>query len=403
MRQRVFIVLLCLGLGLPALVSAAPDTATPDTAAPDTAAPDTDTIRDTAANLNTNTAPAADKAALRDEIPADEMPEITASLSPTTVAIGDPISFRITAVRDKDDRVLLPSALRFRGLEIASNNTEESAAPKGKVQQVFEIVLVGFDVGDFVVPPQKLTVVNAAGNISEVLTQSLSVQIQSVIGAATNPELKLDEAPGEVVLEEDYTLLYALLALAIAAVVVLLTLLIRRLWAARRPKPAPPPPPPRPAEEIALEKLAALAASSYLSEGAHKAYHLALSEAFREYLGNRYGMEALEMSTTELRTALVRCALSLEHRTDIAQLLEETDLVKFARMVPQVDASKALLDQAVRLVHATTPEPPPPPSGPVNAPPPSAANAPPSAPANAPPADNANAPTGGPATGGDHA
>jgi hypothetical protein len=296
-----------------------------------------------------------DAPALRAEIPETDMPEITTVLAPAQAAIGDPIVWRVEAVRKPDDRLVLPAALNFGKLEIAAKNETEEAASNGRVRQRIEVVLVAFDTGESVVPPQKITVVDRTGNISEVVTPEFSIQINSVIANAPEPALKSDEGPGEIVLEDDYTLLFIAGAIAAAALIALLTLLIRRLWAMRRPRPAPPPPPPRPAEEIALEKLKSLACSHYLEEGQHKTYHLTLSETFREYLGNRYGFDALEMSTAELRHALRGCPVPVTTGVEITRLLEDTDLVKFARFVPAVKESEALLEQAVHIVHITTP------------------------------------------------
>ena len=59
-------------------------------------------------------------------------------------------------------------------------------------------------------------------------------------------------------------------------------------------------PPPRPPEEVAFEKLEAAERSGWLEEGEVKLFHVAVSEAVREYLGGRYGFDSLEQTTEEL-------------------------------------------------------------------------------------------------------
>jgi len=293
------------------------------------------------------TAAFGEEPALKQEIPAAAMPDVKVTVSPKTPAVGDEIVWAVT-VRPKSEkaeavRVVLPDALDFGELEIVRRSP-------------LEIGLVAFAAGDYPIPAQKLTVVDERGNIAEVMSKPFDVKVKSLIANAPEPQLKEDKGPGEVVMEDDFTLLYIAITLGGILLVVLLTLLIRRLWALRKPRPAAPPPPPRPAEDIAREKLQALRLSSYLEEGMHKTYHLKLSEAVREYLGNRYGFDSLERSTTELVEEIKARPLPRALFDELVRLLEDTDLVKFAKFEPTVGESRALLDEAFRIVDVTTQE-----------------------------------------------
>jgi hypothetical protein len=124
----------------------------------------------------------------------------------------------------------------------------------------------------------------------------------------------------------------------------------------RKPKPLPPPPPPRPAEEIAFEKLGALKRSNLLTEGQIKEFHVRLSEAVREYIGNRYRFDSLEMSSEELIQAIRRINMSRAEYELILDFLGETDLVKFAKALPSVHESEDLLTQSFGFVERTTPK-----------------------------------------------
>ena len=52
-----------------------------------------------------------------------------------------------------------------------------------------------------------------------------------------------------------------------------------------------------------------------------------------------------------------RLSANSEMYAKVEQLLDDTDLVKFAKMVIDVDQSRVMLDQTYGVVHATTPRP----------------------------------------------
>jgi hypothetical protein len=289
-------------------------------------------------------------------LPPDRTPTVKLAVEPTEASIGDPIGWKAVVRRRVGDRVHLPAAADFGELEVHSRDRQVGEPEGDWVEETLEITLLAFDTGEHEIPPQKLTVVDIEGRIAEIETDGAAVEIASLIANEPEPQLKPDTGPGEKVYEKDYTLLYILAAIGGIVVIALLTLLARWLWGKRKPRPGPPPPPPRPAEEIALEKLEFLRGCDYLDQGRHKEYHVLLSETFREYLGNRYRFDSLELSTEEMRWQLRRLTLEPGLFDQMVELLEETDLVKFAKYVPASEESRRLLAEAFRLVEITTPE-----------------------------------------------
>jgi hypothetical protein len=160
-------------------------------------------------------------------------------------------------------------------------------------------------------------------------------------------------------MQDDYTLAWIGGAVLFAALVALATLLISR-WLKRRPKQLPPPPPPRPAWELALAKLNALAQNkaTLLAESRGEEYVDGVSDALREYLGRRYGFDGLESTTDELVRTLERIRPHKLSLSSVSLLLEQCDLVKFARAAPDVEICDEVWNAAVELVRSTTPSEP---------------------------------------------
>ncbi len=284
----------------------------------------------------------------------ERMPTLKLSVEPTEVAVGDLIVWKAELRRRVGDRAHLSRTSSFGDLDLHGKDSQVSDPDDDWVTETMIVNLIAFEPGHHEIPAQTITVVDIEGNLAELRSDAVTVQVNSLIANEPEPEMKSDTGPGVVVLEEDYTLLYIGAVIGGIIVIALLTLLGRKLWSMRGPRQGPPPPPPRPAEEIALEKLEALKSSSYLDEGRHKVFHVTLSEAFREYLGNRYRFHSLDRSTEELLVDLRRSHLKKDLFNKVVNLLGETDLVKFAKFIPGLEDSNGMLDEAFHIVDVTT-------------------------------------------------
>jgi hypothetical protein len=154
-----------------------------------------------------------------------------------------------------------------------------------------------------------------------------------------------------------------LLALAVIGAAIALWLRAR----ARRPAV-----PPVPSHVRAREKLDA----ALLLIGDPRAFCIAVSDAVRTYLEERFDLRAPERTTEEfLRDLQKTSVLTSEQKLSLASFLEQCDLVKFARFEPPETSLRELHESALRLVHETQyvapqPETPPvPPTTPVQNPP----------------------------------
>ena len=290
-------------------------------------------------------------------LPPDRMPTLEFSVEPVEVTLGDIVTWKTVIRRRVGDRIHLSRTASFSDFEIQSKDDTVGEATDDWLQETLIVNLISFEAGDIEIPSHRITVVDIEGRVAEIETEPVTVSVKSLIANEPEPKIKPDTGPGVPVYEDDYTLLYVLGALGAIIVIALLTLLGRKLWSMRRPRRGPPPPPPRPAEEIALEKLAAIRESSHLEEDRYKLFHVLLSEAFREYLGNRYRFHSLDRSTEELVIEMRKPTLHPELFERIIELLAQTDFVKFAKFIPGHQASLEMLEEAFAVVDVTTPKP----------------------------------------------
>jgi len=81
---------------------------------------------------------------------------------------------------------------------------------------------------------------------------------------------------------------------------------------------------------------------------------IAVSDALRIYLEERFSFRAPERTTEEFLLDLQRTTLlSPEQKESLTAFLQECDLVKFARFEPNEDELRRLHDAALRLVDET--------------------------------------------------
>jgi len=289
------------------------------------------------------------------ELPAELRPEVRVEVSKKEISLGDSVDLTITVIRPSADTVRVPASKPLDPWEILSRDTRTRKLEDGRIEETFTLSLICFVTGENSIPSLDLHVHKGDGTAGIVKTPPQIVTVKSVLSDA-RPDAGPRGLHGPVkVVHEDLTLLYALGIIAGIVIVVLLTLLIRRLWASRRNETPAPAVPARPPEEVALERLDRLAREDLPSRGMMMEYHVRLADTVREYLGGRYGFDALEMTTYEIMSNLRRKRVEGSTRNLVRTIIDECDLVKFAKYTPSVQTARSLLDSAYRLVRETTP------------------------------------------------
>lgn len=119
------------------------------------------------------------------------------------------------------------------------------------------------------------------------------------------------------------------------------------------PVPAGPPKPPH---ELALEALSRLENSDLLRQGRVKLFYIELSDILRHYLGGRFEMDTLDRTTWEIGLLLNERGTPLPVYNTVREILEESDLVKFAKYQPSGDVPLKTLERVRKLVRETMPQ-----------------------------------------------
>ena len=105
-----------------------------------------------------------------------------------------------------------------------------------------------------------------------------------------------------------------------------------------------------------MERLSNLEEEQLWQKGEIKTYQSKLTYIVREYLENRFDIQALESTTNEIVQQLNKEDIPVELRTKMREMLNVADLVKFAKASPPVTLNRDLMDNAISFVKTTKKE-----------------------------------------------
>jgi hypothetical protein len=279
--------------------------------------------------------------------------KITTKLDKSELKVGELAKLQIVVDAPSSLEPTLPEQ-SFGGLELVDRQLK-TEAQGARTRTTYQLDLLALSAGDANIPALNIRLVGQNGELSSASTDAQSVRVSSLIANEPNAEPKPASKPLSV-MQDDYTIAWVALALLAIALIAAATLLIAR-WLKRRPKPVPPPPPPVPPWVLARERLEQLAKAREPLFAAQQGEQFVdgVSDAIREYLGRRYGFDGLERTTHELMSILEKLRPHSLQLAALSTLLDECDLVKFARMAPNPERAQELWNGAMQLVKATTP------------------------------------------------
>ena len=140
--------------------------------------------------------------------------------------------------------------------------------------------------------------------------------------------------------------------------IILAVLIILSLWGMTRYRktgvilPSKPMPTPN---EKAMSALMTLKERKLWEKGMEKEYFTDLTDILRTYLFERFGINAMEMTTRQILSQLNES--DIKHKKDyINQILKVADFVKFAKVRPLPADNIASFDNAVKFVEETSPQ-----------------------------------------------
>ena len=285
--------------------------------------------------------------------PAQE-PRIAMEVDAESIHVGDPVAVRFAVDHPGEWTVEWPDSFAVAPFEVLSAEISPPVAladgVDGDLRSTATLVVTSFELGELELPAIAVPVTAPGGAERTLVTDPFRIGVETV-GLDESGDLRDIRGPLSIPRSWWGALFLVLPAVALAGAV---AYYLRRRRAAPASAPPVPRAPPRPFHELALEALRALEKSSLLERGRVKEYHVRISEIVRRYVEGQLEVPALELTTREVAEGMRRAALGDRIAGAFRAFLERCDLVKFAKLRPGPDESRALMARARELVRMTS-------------------------------------------------
>lgn len=265
------------------------------------------------------------------EEPRPAEPEISlkAEVNKAFITIGDPVEYTVTIRHSPDVQVL--SNIPPPGEDFLKIKKVEDIPAAGGPLLVEgrKYTLTAFQLGEFVLEPVQIQYRVRGGEPQTLVAEKIFLTVKSV----AEGEVKTDIRGIKHVLSMPLARQGLLIILAV--VILAAGLILFRFWRRKKSEVVKSEEPALGPEEEAMNALHQLFDSDLIRRGKIKEYYLRFSEILRLYFERRLRITALEATTGEILRDLREQELSLELRTQIQEVLEFSDLAKFAKWKPE--------------------------------------------------------------------
>lgn len=243
----------------------------------------------------------------------------------------------------------------IREVEIAGTpRTDTIDLGNNRVQILHDITIQSFDSGLYTLPPLLYVAGNDTFRSNELALKVVPVPVDSLktihdYAGVQEPNTRFyDYLPDFIT---DYWWIFVILVVIAAGIWVYWKYLRKgQLPLVPKKKETPP-------YEVAIQELNRLKESHLCERGQEKEYYTRLTDILRTYLDKRFGINAMEMTSTQIVSTLSSNSETKGPDRYMKSILEIADFVKFAKVRPLPDDNVNVLQWAMQFVEDTKPEP----------------------------------------------
>ena len=277
---------------------------------------------------------------------------VEATIDSLQLLIGEQTKVRLQVSMDANQRLRLPIirdtlVTGVEVLDIAKPDTQLlNDNKRWLISQ--EYTITSFDSALYYLPPFEVLV-----NDQVYRSKALALKVFSVPVDTLHPDQFFgpkDIEDVSLTWEDLAPLVYALLAMLIlGAVSVFFVIRYRNnkpIIKIIKVQPKLPP------HQIAMQKIEAIKADKTWQKADPKLYYTELTDVIRNYIKERFGFNAMEMTSSEIIECLLR-EKDKDSIKDLTQLFETADLVKFAKYAPLMNINDMNLVNAIEFINQT--------------------------------------------------
>lgn len=271
------------------------------------------------------------------------------------ILIGEQTVLHLTVTTDKDKEIqlVIPKDTLMAGVEVLDVPKADSTVIENNRLLIKQDLLVtSFDSSLYLLPPFKVI-----DGTDTVYSNQVALKVSTVPVNTDKPEEFYDikevwKPP--FVLADYYPWIFGILLVLFLICVV--AYVIKRLRNRESIIPFKKPEPKLPPHEQAIKELDEIKQQKLWQQGRNKEYYTLITETLRRYIIERFGINAMEMTSGEILDFIRK-----QHEADsvyenLKQIMQLADFVKFAKMNPLPDENDLSLMNAYLFVNQTKKE-----------------------------------------------
>lgn len=277
---------------------------------------------------------------------------LNAKLDTFAMRIGEQTRARLELSIDSGYNVVLPELEKeklIEGIEVLESKEYSQNVDGGRKNYIQEYLITSFDSTRYEIPPFEVVVDKDTFASNRLILDVYSVEIDTAnINNIAGPAEVVDV---QLTWEEVRDAIYLAIILILVAVALVMTTisLIKNKPIIRIVKVKPK----LPSHVIAINRIDEIRNNESLSaEGNEKEYYTQLTDVLREYMHDRFGIDAQEMTTSEIIDELLKIK-DKDSIKELKEILEVADLVKFAKMKPDERENRLNMTNAIEFVNET--------------------------------------------------
>jgi hypothetical protein len=279
---------------------------------------------------------------------------IDTELDKTQFRIGDAIKIGIHVDAKDEIRVLFPADFpELHQFTVLNRRIKAPEKTHDLIRYTMELTISIYETGEFEIPQLEIAWETADGSRETDLTAPVQISVQSIL-----TDDQVDPRPVKPPMSIPARIRYILAVLSALLVFIILLLLLvygirKRIHKRRDTDAGMPERLPIPPDQEALDALEKLLKQQLLVKGEIKIFFVTLSEILKVYIGRRYAFNATEHTTGEIRADMRHLRIEPAIQSDVLQVLELADMVKFARYKPSDNICRQALADIKKIVEKT--------------------------------------------------
>lgn len=287
---------------------------------------------------------------------------VEAAMDSSVLWVGEQTMIRLSLTQSQGEQVIFPEIVvggqLIDGVEVIRLSQPDTTQLKNSRLNIRQDLLVtSFDSGFYYIPPFKYIINNDTVSTESLSLKVMPVQIAEEAQASDMHDIKdVVEPPFHLF---DFVPKGVLWALLIVVIVALVVYLLLKYYKPQAIGITPAPEPQIPPYDKAIQELQSLRDMKLWQQGQDKQYYTRLVDILREYIDGRFDINAMEMTSSEIMSALARRKETKEVNKYMNEVLSMADFVKFAKMRPLPDDNEQMMRRACDFVELTKPQPEP--------------------------------------------